>query len=330
MARRSQRISDTPAQLARHKRAASGSGLTGSEPKRSRQASKAANTTPTKSQYFQADDSQQDDTDEDTAGNSSDAQDLSESDFDDGKAPSEESPDDDDSDIEHEDSANGRYVKSRKSVASFRTKNDAGRKPGSSTGLEPGVEVIQKKPKARPAGKIAYANETIHPNTLLFLKDLNANNRREWLKINDPEFRQAEKDFHSFVEAMTEKLTEIDESIPELPVKDGLSCTYRYEPDLPHLPRCAILQRSHPVQGKSKFCPYFSVAWSRAGRKGNYAHYYVQIAPGNSLIGEYNVSCCPVALQCVLRIALHIEFTRVRYWPLLCSKVLFPKQRTVH
>ena len=38
--------------------------------------------------------------------------------------------------------------------------------------------------------------------------------------MNDPEFRQAEKDFYSFVEAMTEKLTEIDESIPELPVKD--------------------------------------------------------------------------------------------------------------
>ncbi|KAF7187284.1 hypothetical protein HII31_11372 [Pseudocercospora fuligena] len=267
MARRSQRISDTPAQLARHKRAASGSGLTSSEPKRSRQASKAANATPTKSQYFQADDSQQDDSDGDNTESSSDAQDLSESDFDDGEAPLEESPDDEDSDIEHKDSANGRYAKNRKSVASIRTKNDAGWKPGSSTGLEPGVEVIQKKPKARPAGKIAYAKETIHPNTLLFLKDLKANNRREWLKMNDLEFRQAEKDFHSFVEAMTEKLTEIDESIPELPVKD----------------------------------PYFSVAWwattlslcvqrlkdhrSRAGRKGNYAHYYIQVAPGNSLIG---------------------------------------------
>ncbi|KXT02513.1 hypothetical protein AC578_4192 [Pseudocercospora eumusae] len=457
MARRSQRISDTPAQLARHKRAASGSGLTGSEPKRSRQASKAANATPTKSQYFQADDSQQDDTDEDKAASSPDAHDLSESDFDDDNSPAEESPGDEDSDTEHEDSANGRHAKNRTSV---RTKNDAGWK---TTGLEPGVEVIQKKPKARPAGKVAYANETIHPNTLLFLKDLKANNRREWLKrtffdlvalpwtrgrrerhpegsaddhttiplpdsagvdwtlpialrwllspglqqshraamtaashlrvaysglhvaskgadmtlpriasasqvgnthklakyavehhwngshevplsfarknaeallsplarswdqtrsndllcyLNDPEFRQAEKDFHSFVEAMTEKLTEIDESIPELPVKD-IFRIYRGE-YLTSQANCTVHEMltqvftldvrfskdPTPYKASQSFAltqPYFSVAWcattlslcvqklndhrSRAGRKGTYAHYYIQIAPGDSLIG---------------------------------------------
>ncbi|EME87899.1 uncharacterized protein MYCFIDRAFT_148519 [Pseudocercospora fijiensis CIRAD86] len=250
MARRSQRISHPSAQ---HKRVASGSGPADSKTKRPRQAPKAADVTPTKSQYFQGADSQHHDTDEDRADSHSDAPESSDVDVDDGKSTSEESPDDEDFDIEDEDTANGRYAKNRKSAASARKKIGAGWKPESTTGFEPGVEVIQKRPKARPAGKVAYANETIHPNTLLFLKDLKANNRREWLKMNDPEFRQAEKDFHSFVEAMTEKLTGIDDSIPELPVKD--------------------------------VSPYFSVAWSRAGRKSNYAHYYVQIAPGNSLIG---------------------------------------------
>lgn len=37
---------------------------------------------------------------------------------------------------------------------------------------------------------------------------------------NDAEFRQAEKDWHSFVEHMTDKLMEIDDTIPELPIKD--------------------------------------------------------------------------------------------------------------
>ena len=37
---------------------------------------------------------------------------------------------------------------------------------------------------------------------------------------NDPDFRQSEKDWFSFVEKLTEKLVEIDETIPELPVKD--------------------------------------------------------------------------------------------------------------
>jgi uncharacterized protein (DUF2461 family) len=35
---------------------------------------------------------------------------------------------------------------------------------------------------------------------------------------------------------------------------------------------------------------YFSAAWSRTGRKGPYAHYYVQVQPGGgSFVGEF----CP-------------------------------------
>ena len=36
--------------------------------------------------------------------------------------------------------------------------------------------------KMRPAGDIDYEDERLHPNTLLFLKDLKANNKRPWLK----------------------------------------------------------------------------------------------------------------------------------------------------
>jgi hypothetical protein len=39
-------------------------------------------------------------------------------------------------------------------------------------------------PKARPAGNTPYEDETIHPNTFLFLADLNKNNRRDWLKCS--------------------------------------------------------------------------------------------------------------------------------------------------
>jgi hypothetical protein len=44
--------------------------------------------------------------------------------------------------------------------------------------------------------------------------------------VHDLEFRQAERDWHSFVTALTEKLIEIDDSIPELPVKDLVSPTH--------------------------------------------------------------------------------------------------------
>lgn len=53
---------------------------------------------------------------------------------------------------------------------------------GVRTGLGPGKEVFIPKPKARDAGDVAYRDETLHPNTRLFLLDLAENNEREWLK----------------------------------------------------------------------------------------------------------------------------------------------------
>lgn len=55
-------------------------------------------------------------------------------------------------------------------------------KPGVKTGLGPGTQVVIKKPKARDPGDTPYSDETIHPNTMLFLEDLAANNNRQWLK----------------------------------------------------------------------------------------------------------------------------------------------------
>lgn len=53
---------------------------------------------------------------------------------------------------------------------------------GATLNTEPGTEVIIKRPKARAPGRIPYKDDTVHPNTLLFLNDLKANNDREWLK----------------------------------------------------------------------------------------------------------------------------------------------------
>lgn len=53
---------------------------------------------------------------------------------------------------------------------------------GIKTGLGPGNEVVITLPKARLAGKVQYTDDTVHPNTMLFLGDLKENNDREWLK----------------------------------------------------------------------------------------------------------------------------------------------------
>jgi hypothetical protein len=78
-----------------------------------------------------------------------------------------------------------RRKSSSKKLAAGKSKTVSGGelwREGVKTGLGPGQQVVIKKPKARPAGKVPYSDGSIHPNTLLFLKDLKGNNDREWLK----------------------------------------------------------------------------------------------------------------------------------------------------
>ncbi|KZZ96676.1 hypothetical protein AAL_03905 [Moelleriella libera RCEF 2490] len=81
--------------------------------------------------------------------------------------------------------------------------------------------------KMRDTGGVDYADHKLHRNTLLFLKDLKANNKRSWLKSHDDEYRRALKDWQSFVEAATQTVIEADETVPELPIKDVIFRIYR-------------------------------------------------------------------------------------------------------
>lgn len=45
--------------------------------------------------------------------------------------------------------------------------------------------------------------------------------------MHDPDFRVAFQDFSTFTEHVSEKVIEADETIPELPVKDVVSMTFR-------------------------------------------------------------------------------------------------------
>ena len=143
-------------------------------------------------------------------------------------------------------------------------------RPGVKSNLAPGEAVFIKLPKARAAGSTPYLPSTVHPNTLLFLGDLKANNDRDWLKTHDADYRASKADWDSFVEALTEKIIEKDETVPELPPKD---LTFRIYRDVRFSP--------DPTPYKT----HFSAAWSRTGRKGPYAGYYLQIQPKGSFVG---------------------------------------------
>ena len=83
-----------------------------------------------------------------------------------------------------------------------------------------------------------------------FLADLKRNNDREWFKMHDPDYRQSWNDWSAFVEALTEKITEVDETIPDLPPKDLVFRIYR---DVRF------------SKDQTPYKPHYSAAWSRTG-----------------------------------------------------------------
>ena len=165
-------------------------------------------------------------------------------------------------------------------------------RPGVKSKLAPGEAVFVPLPKAREEGKVKYRDDWIHWNTMLFLGELKRNNDREWLKseffapvvlgweahgrglgrewstdeviVHDADYRQSKKDFDAFVECLTEKIIEKDETIPELPAKDLVrhilyilsylernQGAYNLNKDIPNIPRRTIQLRSYALQGNS-------------------------------------------------------------------------------
>ncbi|KAK9369424.1 hypothetical protein V1509DRAFT_620799 [Lipomyces kononenkoae] len=131
-------------------------------------------------------------------------------------------------------------------------------------------EIFIPKRPPRPLNGIDYEPHNIHPNTLLFLKDLKKNNEREWFWDHESEYRAAKKDFDEFVEALSARMTQIDETIPPLPPKD---ISFRIYRDIRF------------SNDKTPYKPYFAAAYSRTGRVGHYAHYYLHLEPGQCTIG---------------------------------------------
>ncbi|KAJ5595542.1 uncharacterized protein N7459_001750, partial [Penicillium hispanicum] len=171
---------------------------------------------------------------------------------------------------------------------------------GVRTGLGPGKEVFIPKPKARDPGKVPYQEETLHPNTKLFLLDLAKHNEREWFKAHDPDYRAAKKDFETFVETLTAKIIDKDSTIPELPVKD---LVFRIHRD--------IRFSKNPLPYKI----HFSAAWSRTGKKGPYAAYYVHFQPGSCFVGTSCIVPPPYLLVSLQHLVSSLSVLTHIAWP---------------
>ncbi|KAF8634987.1 hypothetical protein AX15_000602 [Amanita polypyramis BW_CC] len=138
--------------------------------------------------------------------------------------------------------------------------------------LGEGQEVVGAVVKAPTTGLVPPGR--ISRNTFDFLtklKDPECNDR-QWFKLHDPVFRQAEKEWKDFVDKFTELLVEADPQIPYLPAKDVVHRIYR------------------DVRFSNDKTPYkgnFSASFSRSGRKGIFAG----LKPGNESLIAAGLWC---------------------------------------
>ena len=148
----------------------------------SKRSSTRIKATPTKSPYFDGDDSDEEPGAESEASGWEDGDQSAEDDDD----VSEEDLEDEDEDVDEEKSeeeddrprkrtktGNQRAPAKDSPTTATVVKGTKGKelwRPGVKAGLGAGKQVVIDLPKAREAGKTPYKDETIHPNTMLFLE----------------------------------------------------------------------------------------------------------------------------------------------------------------
>jgi uncharacterized protein (TIGR02453 family) len=109
---------------------------------------------------------------------------------------------------------------------------------------------------------------------LLFLKDIAANNNREWFLEHKAEYDEIRKDFESDVALAIARLSTFDPSLAHLTVKDT---TYRFYRDIRFSP------------DKSPYKRHLGAYIAAHGKKSLHGGYYFHLEPGNCMVacGNY-------------------------------------------
>jgi len=114
--------------------------------------------------------------------------------------------------------------------------------------------------------------EQISKATLKFLKELKANNNRDWFIANKPRFETAKKEFEAFIENLLLEISGFDPGIGHHNAKD---CIFRIYRDVRF------------SKDKSPYKTHFGAHVTSAAKKSEIhsrAGYYIHIGPGESML----------------------------------------------
>lgn len=106
--------------------------------------------------------------------------------------------------------------------------------------------------------------------TLQFLKGLKAHNDKAWIDANRKSYEAARQDFEAFVSSLIKELGKMDPALEGLQAKQ---CIFRLNRDIRF------------SKDKAPYKTHFGAAFSRGGRKGSDAGYYIHLEPGASFAG---------------------------------------------
>lgn len=106
---------------------------------------------------------------------------------------------------------------------------------------------------------------------LNYLRQIAANNNREWFQANRAEYEIVRKDFHQGVAQAIAAISAFDDEIAHLQVKD---CVYRFNRDTRFSP------------DKSPYKRHLGAYICMKGRKALRGGYYIHLEPGNCLVAR--------------------------------------------
>jgi len=121
-----------------------------------------------------------------------------------------------------------------------------------------------------------------------FLKELAANNNREWFKEHKDEYDAVRTIFEDIVRKLIIHIASFDDTVANLEVKD---CIYRIYRDIRFSP------------DKSPYKRHFGAYFNPSGKQACYGGYYFHLQPGESLVA-CGTWCLPSAQLKALRQAV--------------------------
>lgn len=121
------------------------------------------------------------------------------------------------------------------------------------------------------------------PVIFQFLKELSANNNREWFNSHREQYEVARSEFENLLTVIISRISLFDESIRGIEAKD---CTYR------------IYRDTRFSEDKTPYKTHLGGYINAKGKKSDHCGYYVHLEPGNCLLagGSYCPPDTPIIL----------------------------------